>query len=165
MASRGVAPGGPAAGLALRLATLFGAGRAPIASGTVGTLAALPVVVAAAIGLPAWGYLAATLLVTGLAIWSSGKAARQLADHDPGEVVVDEAAGLFVTMLLIPIGAASVAAGFFLFRLFDVIKPPPARRAERLPGGWGIVLDDLIAGLYANLLLRAGLAAWGRWGA
>lgn len=150
-------------GLALRLATLFGAGRAPIASGTVGTLAALPVVVAAAVGLPAWGYAAATLLVAGVGVWSSGEAARRLASHDPGEVVIDEAAGLFVTLLSIPIGVASVAAGFFLFRLCDVIKPPPARRAERLPGGWGIVVDDLIAGVYANLLLRAGLAAWRRW--
>ena len=155
--------GGTPAGFALRLATLFGAGRAPVASGTAGTLAALPVVVVAAVGLPAWGYAAATLLVAALAIWSSGEAARQLARHDPGQVVIDEAAGLFVTLLMVPIDAASVAAGFFLFRLFDVLKPPPARQAERLPGGWGIVLDDLIAGLYANLLLRAGLAAWHRW--
>jgi len=163
MASERSTPGGPAAGLALRLATLFGAGRAPIVSGTVGTLAALPVVVAAAVGLPAWGYAVATLVVTGVGIWSSGEAARQLASHDPGQVVIDEAAGLFVTLLSIPISAASVTAGFFLFRLCDVLKPPPARRAERLPGGWGIVVDDLIAGLYANLLLRAGQAAWRRW--
>jgi phosphatidylglycerophosphatase A len=73
---------------------------------------------------------------------------------DPSPVVIDEAAGLFVTLLYLPAGPLTVALGFVLFRVMDIVKPPPARAAEGLPGGWGIVVDDLIAGAYANLALR-----------
>jgi phosphatidylglycerophosphatase A len=144
--------------LALGVATLGGAGRSPIVPGTAGTLAALPLVVVAGLWLPLWAYALATLLLTGVAIVTSGAAARLLGRHDPGAVVIDEAAGLFVTLLAVPIHIGSVAAGFLLFRVMDVIKPPPARQAERLPAGWGIVVDDLVAGLYANVALRLGLA-------
>jgi len=73
--------------------------------------------------------------------------------------VVDEAAGLMVTLIGVPIDVFSVIGAFFLFRAMDILKPPPARQAESLPGGWGIVLDDVIAGVFANLLLRAALWA------
>jgi phosphatidylglycerophosphatase A len=147
----------PAETVALWTATLCGAGRSPFVPGTVGTLAALPLVAASGHWLPLWGYAAATAAVTVAGIWAAGVSARALGRHDPGIVVIDEAAGLFVTMTAMPVTAPTLAAGFLLFRLFDILKPPPASRAERLPGGLGIVLDDLIAGAYANLALQA---AW-----
>lgn len=139
---------------AILVATLCGAGRSPIVPGTVGTLAAMPLAIAAQRLLPAWGFLAAAACLALLGVWASGVAARVMALHDPRAVVIDEAAGLFVTLLFQPAGTRTLVLGFVLFRAMDIIKPPPARRAERLPGGWGIVTDDLIAGVYANLALR-----------
>jgi len=86
-------------------------------------------------------------------VWSAG-VCEVFWGRDPGRVVIDEIAGMFVTLVFIPLTLTSVWLGFFLFRIFDVIKPPPARRAERLPGGWGVMSDDLIAGIYANIILR-----------
>jgi phosphatidylglycerophosphatase A len=149
---RGAAGG--AASAALAVATLFGAGRSPVAPGTAGTLAALPLAWAAGRWLPAWGFAAAAVALTAVAVWSAGVAARRLGRHDPGAVVIDEAAGLFVTFAFLDIGGFTLLTGFLLFRVMDVVKPPPARWCERLPGGWGIVTDDLVAGLYANLGVR-----------
>ena len=150
--------------LAVAIATLAGAGRSPIIPGTAGTLATLPLAVAAGLWLPVWGYAVATLAVAGIGIWAADVAAPRLGAKDPGAVVVDEAAGLLVTLLGVPITWVSVAGAFFLFRIMDIIKPAPARRAESLPGGWGIMADDLIAGVYASLALRAGLYVWARIG-
>ncbi len=144
----------PAGLVARSIATLFGAGRSPIVPGTAGTLAAVPLVFVAARFLPLWAYLVATLVLTLAGVWSSGRTAGDSGRKDPGEVVIDEAAGLFVTMAGLPADLPTMAAGFFLFRVMDIVKPPPARRAERLPGGWGIMVDDLVAGVYANLALR-----------
>ncbi len=132
---------------ALAIATLGGVGRSPLVPGTAGTLASVPLAVLAARGLPAWGFAAATAAIALLGVWAAGRAARILGER------------LFVTLLGIPVapssrGALTVAVAFVLFRVMDVVKPPPARRAERLPGGWGIVTDDLVAGCYANLALR-----------
>jgi phosphatidylglycerophosphatase A len=149
------APVAAAVRIAVPIATLFGAGRSPIVPGTAGTLAAMPLALACAAWMPLWGFAAATLAVAALGIWAADVAAPHLGGKDPGPVVIDEAAGLMVTLLGIPVGWASAAGAFFLFRVMDVIKPPPARQAERLPGGWGIMTDDLIAGVYANLALRA----------
>jgi phosphatidylglycerophosphatase A len=146
--------------VAIPLATLFGAGRSPVAPGTAGTLATLPLAVIAALLLPPWGFLVATAGLALLGIWSSGAVAGLLRRHDPGCVVIDEAAGLFATLLFQPITPAVCAGAFLMFRVMDVLKPPPARQAEGLPGGLGIVADDLVAGLYANLALRAAGALW-----
>jgi len=140
---------------AVLLATLFGAGRAPIVPGTFGTLAALPPAVLLALALPGWGFVLATAALSAIAIRVSGPAARALGLKDPGSIVIDEAAGMFVTLVFLPVTPLTVVLGFVLFRAMDILKPPPARRAEGLPGGWGIVVDDLIAGLYANCALRA----------
>jgi phosphatidylglycerophosphatase A len=141
--------------VALWTASLLGAGRSPIVPGTVGTLVTVPLVVATGLYLPLWGYAIVTVIVIAVAIWSADIAARALAVKDPGFIVIDEAAGLYITMLALPITPWTVFGGFFLFRVFDILKPAPAARAERLPGGLGVVLDDLIAGVYANLALRA----------
>jgi phosphatidylglycerophosphatase A len=146
--------------IALPLATLFGAGRSPFAPGTVGTLAVLPLAALSWRFLPVWGHLLATLAVAAAGIWAADVAARTMGLKDPGAVVIDEAAGLMVTLVGVPFGWATGAAAFLLFRAMDVLKPPPADRLERLPGGWGIVLDDLAAGLYANLALHLGAWLW-----
>lgn len=143
--------------IALPLATLFGAGRSPIVPGTLGTLAALPAAVISWRFLPIWGHVAATLAVIGAGVWAAGVTARTMGVKDPGPVVIDEAAGLMVTLIGIPFGWGAGAGAFLLFRVMDVLKPPPAGRFERLPGGWGIVLDDVAAGVYANLALRLAL--------
>jgi phosphatidylglycerophosphatase A len=143
--------------LALGIATLAGAGYSPIVPGTAGTLASLPLALAAAAFLPLPAYALLTLAVSGLGVWAADRAARALCLKDPGPVVIDEAAGLLVTLAGVPVTWLSAILAFFLFRAMDVFKPPPARQAERLPGGWGIMVDDLFAGVYANLLLRGAL--------
>jgi phosphatidylglycerophosphatase A len=92
-------------------------------------------------------------VVTVVGVWASGRAARYFGREDPGPVVIDEVAGQLVTFAGTGVGLTGVLAGFVLFRAFDVIKPWPASRLEALPGGFGIMADDLMAGLYANLTL------------
>lgn len=150
------------------VATLFGAGRARVVPGTFGTLAAIPAAIVLGYLLPPWAFAAATVVLAGLAVWTSGLAARAMGLKDPRPVVIDEAAGLFVALLFLPPDPATYVGAFVLFRLMDILKPFPARRAEDLPGGWGIVVDDLIAGVYANCGLRIFgwmLAAWSGSGA
>jgi phosphatidylglycerophosphatase A len=143
--------------LALGVATFAGAGYSPIVPGTAGTLASMPLVVLCAAWLPLPAYALVTLAVSGIGVWAADRAARALRLKDPGPVVIDETAGLFVTLAGVPVTWVSAVLAFFLFRAMDVLKPPPARQAEALPGGWGIMVDDLFAGVYANLLLRGAL--------
>jgi phosphatidylglycerophosphatase A len=150
-------------GLRIRIATLFGIGRFPIASGTVGSAATIPLALLLAWCGP-WVYGVSTGVIVVLAIWSAQAAESHFALKDPHEVVIDEVAGQLVTLFLVPVTIGWYAAGFLLFRLFDIVKPPPARQLERLPGGAGIVLDDLAAGLYANLLIHA-VRTFVPWGA
>ena len=124
---------------AVRFATLFGAGRSPVAPGTFGTLAALPPAVLLARLVSPAAFALATAGLAFLAIGISGQAARILGSKDPRPIVIDEAAGYFVTLLYLPTsgvaGWFTIVAGFFLFRMMDVLKPFPARQAERLNGG------------------------------
>ena len=144
----------PAAGVAAALATVLGVGRFPIASGTAGSLVALPVcwVLSATGGAAALG--AAAAVVTVLGVWASDRVVRATGDRDPSEVVVDEVAGQMTALIALPATWQVLAAAFLLFRGFDIIKPPPIRTLERLPGGWGVMADDLAAGICANLLLQ-----------
>lgn len=135
------------------LASGFGAGYCPIAPGTAGTAVALPL--AWALGLvplgPRLALLAALLPV---AAWICGRAARQAGAEDPGWVVLDEILGFLVGTALVAPGLAAYLVAFLLFRLFDILKPPPAGAIDRrLTGGWGILLDDVVAGLYTALSL------------
>jgi phosphatidylglycerophosphatase A len=128
-----------------------------VAPGTAGTLVAVPLFCVAA-ELPLAGYLLLTALmfVAGIAI--CGAAARALGVHDHGGIVWDEITGYFVTMLAVPAHWVWVAVGFVLFRLFDIWKPWPIRWLDRrVSGGLGIMLDDVLAGLYAAALLQLAL--------
>jgi len=93
-------------------------------------------------------------VAAGLGFWSAGPTARALGQKDPPVVVIDEVAGMMLTLLLLPAKAWVYLAGFLLFRLLDIWKPRPICRLERLPGSAGIMLDDLLAGVIANLLLQ-----------
>lgn len=139
--------------IARLLATGFGSGLSPVAPGTAGTLVAVPL---ALVLLPSGGFAQALVLaaVIAVSIWAAGVAAPLFGLKDPGQIVVDEIAGFFVTVAFLPLTWTTLVAGFFLFRLFDITKPPPCRQAEALPGGLGIVADDLLAGVYANLSIR-----------
>jgi len=103
----------------------------------------------------------ALVAVSVLGTWAADVAERALEVKDPGAIVVDEVAGMTLSVLLVPLTPAVLVAGFVLFRIFDVVKPFPANVAQRLPGGVGVMLDDLVAGLYALLLLL--LARWIGW--
>jgi|SRR5580693_1615555 phosphatidylglycerophosphatase A len=134
------------------IGTFFGCGYSPIAPGTAGSLAAI----LAAVALRADRVTLAILSVVALApaIWAAGKVAQYEARKDPQIVVVDEVVGQWITLA----GAAtlnwkSVFAAFLFFRLFDIWKPPPVRQLEALPGGIGIVADDVMAGVYGALAI------------
>ena len=89
-----------------------------------------------------------------IAVWSSGEVARELHNHDPQVVVIDEVCGIIISFFLISPTWARVVTGFICFRLFDILKPPPLRKFECFPGGLGIVLDDIGAGIYTNIVLQ-----------
>lgn len=145
--------------LATFVATGFGSGYSPLAPGTAGSLVGLALFWAVH-HLPLAGQVAATVVVFAVGVAAAGHLARRLRIEDPGVVVADEVAGMWVSLLGVPLTGVTAIAGFVLFRIFDVFKPYPARDLERLSGGWGIMCDDVMAGIYANLLLRAGLLAW-----
>jgi len=139
--------------LAILLATFFGAGYSPVAPGTAGSLAAI--IIAVALHLPAWEYTVLAALLFLPAVWAADVTARALQKKDPGLVVVDEVIGQWIALA----GARTLTweaylAAFILFRLFDIWKPPQIRQLEALPGGWGINADDVMAGVYAALVLR-----------
>jgi phosphatidylglycerophosphatase A len=138
--------------IARLLATWFGCGRSPVAPGTVGTIGALPLWWLIR-GFGPAGILLTALVVTGVGIWSSGVVARTSGVKDPQFVVIDEVAGVLVALAAAPATLAGTVAAVVLFRIFDMVKPFPARRAEALPGGWGIVLDDIVAGAQAALVV------------
>lgn len=89
-----------------------------------------------------------------ISVWAADVTEKAARREDPGFIVADEVSGYLVTMAFAPVSVTSVVLGFFLFRLFDITKPPPARRFERLHGGMGIVMDDVAAGVYANVVLQ-----------
>jgi len=96
-------------------------------------------------------------------IWAGTTAERYFGGIDPGPIVIDEVVGMLITLAFIPVGLSGALVGFFMFRVFDVIKPYPAGRLERLHGGLGVMADDAMAAVYANLSLRAVLWALPGW--
>ena len=144
--------------LAVVVATVAYCGYFPIAPGTAGSAAGLVVY------LLVW-WTQSPLVEAGLivavfaaGVWAATHAERFFGGIDPGPVVIDEVLGMLLTLAFIPVGWSGALAGFFIFRVFDVIKPYPANRLEKLHGGFGIMADDAMAGIYANLLLR--LVIW-----
>ncbi len=149
--------------LALAIATCGPVGYVPVAPGTAGSALALAILGAIRLTGSAAVEIAAVGVVAAAGIWSAGMAERHIARTDPGVVVVDEVLGMLMTLLLLPVGAIGAGVGFFVFRLLDIVKPWPAGRLERLPGGLGIMADDAMAGVYGYLIMRGliGLApAW-----
>lgn len=136
------------------LAFGFGSGLSPWAPGTVGTLAALPIWYLLA-QLPLWGYLLGTLIVIAVGPYICGRTSRDLGVHDHSGIVWDEIAGFLLTMVLVPVSLVAALAGFVLFRFFDILKPWPIGWLDKhVHGGTGIMLDDLLAAVYAGALLH-----------
>ncbi len=139
--------------VAENFATLFSVGRLPLAPGTWGSLvtavALFPLTFSPALLGIALGILGV------VAVWSSGVVEARARTRDPGHIVIDEALGMGIVIAVCPPGSlVAIALGFVLFRAFDILKPWPLRRLERLPGGLGIVADDVGAGLYTAALLQ-----------
>ena len=146
------------------VATALGAGLLPVAPGTWGTIVAVPI---------AWGlglagpiaYALVTLAIIAVGSWAADRYCEATGRHDNQQIVVDEVAGYLVTLWPVAKAPVELALGFVLFRLFDIVKPPPVRQIDRhVKGGFGVVADDLGAGVYAALVLwllaRYGVVAW-----
>ncbi|WAK03017.1 phosphatidylglycerophosphatase A family protein [Methylobacter sp. YRD-M1] len=145
----------------LFLAFGFGSGLARKAPGTLGTLAAVPVYwLFAQADIVIYSLLTLVVVIAGISI--CGRAAEKLGEHDFGGIVWDEVAGYLITMWLVPLTWQTLVAGFVLFRLFDILKPWPISWADRhIGGGLGIMLDDVLAGVFAAVTLF--LIAHGGW--
>jgi phosphatidylglycerophosphatase A len=147
--------------LAVLIATVFGVGYAPIAPGTVGS-----VVTVVFLGLCPFsraGLVAFLVVVVVVGTWAAHRAERVIGGKDPGAIVIDEVAGMTLSVIAfpLPLTTAVLAAGLALFRVFDVIKPPPARESQRIKGGVGVMIDDLIAGLYALAVIALSRSLFG----
>lgn len=145
--------------VAVMLATSLGVGYAPFAPGTFGSLVGLALWWL--VPPEPWSQLVAILGLFVLGSWSAGVCERHFKSTDPQPVVVDEVMGVLITLWLNPVSWRGAFAGFLLFRIFDVLKPYPANRLETLRGGVGVMADDAMAAVYANLALRALLVIGG----
>jgi phosphatidylglycerophosphatase A len=145
--------------LALFVCTFGGVGYSPVAPGTAGSAAGLVVYAALRLAGATPGVEALIIgIIIVAGIWSGTIVERHFGTTDPGPGVIDEVAGMLVTLYALPTGWVMAIGGFFLFRALDVFKPYPAQRFERLHGGLGMMADDVMVAIYGNLLLRAALA-------
>jgi phosphatidylglycerophosphatase A len=142
--------------LAPLVATAFGAGYSPLVPGTAGSAVGLLTFVALHRLSPALQVIV-TVVVCAIGVVAATHTALQVGRKDPGIVVIDEVVGQWISLLFLPFTPATAVVGFVLFRILDIVKPWPARDFEALPGGLGIMADDVMAGIYANLLLRIAL--------
>lgn len=149
--------------LALIIATCAGIGRVPFAPGTFGSIPGILLAVALHRLGNIWIEAAVIAVVFAVGVWAATEAERAFALIDPGPVVIDEVLGMLMTLAWLPLSLTGVLVGFLLFRVLDVLKPWPARRLEDAPAGWGIMLDDAMAGAYGQLLLRLCTWAWPAW--
>jgi len=148
------------------ISTGCGIGYFPLAPGTMGALAALIIYwIAPQPGNASFFLIIIALMLVG--IYSASITERELIARlgaergtDPKIVIIDEIIGMLVALIAIPKTTKFLILAFILFRIFDIVKPFPARRIEKLPAGWGIVFDDVIAGIYANLLIQIGRAVF-----
>jgi phosphatidylglycerophosphatase A len=138
----------------LFLAFGFGSGLVKKAPGTMGTLAAMPLYLLC-VQFDVWIYALLTLIATIVGVWICAVAAKKLNEHDYGGIVWDEVAGYLITMLFVPYSWQAMLLGFVLFRLFDIVKPQPIKWIDaKVTGGLGIMLDDVLAAIFAGLLLK-----------
>lgn len=136
------------------LAFGFGSGLAPVAPGTFGTLVGIPFFLFM-VSLPLWGYLLLTLAFFLFGVWICDRSSKLLGVHDHGGIVWDEIVGYLVTMIAAPQGWEWIVIGFILFRIFDIFKPWPIAYLDRhVSGGFGIMIDDILAGVYAMFILQ-----------
>jgi phosphatidylglycerophosphatase A len=144
--------------LAIVVGTCFGVGLIPVIPATWTSLLVAALLLAFHAGsVPLQSTLLAATLVLGVPACS---ALERIYGHDPKQATVDEVAGMLITLLAVPLDWINVGAAFVLFRAFDVLKLPPARQAERLPAGWGVMADDVIAGIQARIVV--GMMLWAR---
>ena len=148
---------------AVFIATFGYSGYFPIAPGTVGSAAGLLVY-----GLVWWtgSRIVEVGLILGLfavGSWAGTIAERYFGGIDPGPIVVDEVVGMLITLAFIPVGLSGAILGFFIFRVYDIIKPYPAARLEKLHGGLGVMADDAMAAIYANITLQIALWLFPAW--
>jgi phosphatidylglycerophosphatase A len=139
--------------LGVFIATCAHVGYAPVAPGTFGSAVGLAVYYLVRRQASTAVELGAIALILVVGLWSATEAEHHFGGIDPGPVVIDEVIGMLITLALHPVNVAGAIVGFFIFRVLDVVKPWPARRLELLPGGFGVVLDDVMAGVYGNLLM------------
>ena len=143
------------------LATGCYLGQVPFAPGTFGSIFGLLLCFLLS-GIHIASAIFITVLFIGGAMWISHAAAKVLKQEDPGCIVIDEMAGMMVTLIGLPFNLFNAVTGFVVFRLLDILKPPPIRALERqLPGGIGIVMDDVVAGTIGNIILRISILLMG----
>lgn len=143
------------------LSTFFGLGLVPPAPGTLASLLAALVYKFALHSLTWPVYAALVLVLFAVGVWAASNQARALGQRDPGSIVIDEVCGQLAVLFLVPAAWLNVLAGFVLFRVFDILKPFPIRKVEGLPGGWGVMADDMAAAVYAAALVRVFLLVRG----
>jgi phosphatidylglycerophosphatase A len=137
------------------LALGFGSGLANKAPGTFGTLAAIPLVIFLSIYTPLYGYLALCILFSFAGIWICGHTAKDMQVHDDSSIVWDEVVGMMITMIAVPLNWQNLLVGFILFRIFDIAKPWPISYLDKhVHGGFGIMADDVLAGIFALISLH-----------
>jgi phosphatidylglycerophosphatase A len=149
--------------LALFIATAGYCGFFPIAPGTIGSAAGLAVYGLVRWAQTPWLELGVIMSLFAAGVWAAASAERQLGGTDPGPIVIDEVVGILITLAFVPVGPSGALVGFLLFRVFDVIKPYPAARLEKLHGGLGVMADDAMAAVYANICLRLCRAIFPEW--
>lgn len=136
----------------MALATLGPVGRLRPAPGSWGSAAAV-IIAAALVQLGGWTLEVATLIICVLGVRAAAIYDREMGSKDASDIVIDEVAGQWITLLVVPLDWRWWVVGFFVFRLFDILKPGPVRLAERLPGGYGVMADDIVAGTLAAACL------------
>ncbi len=143
------------------VASVFGAGYFPVASGTVGSLVTAVAIWLLPLTRPR--IVVALAVVTVLGVWAGSRVERALGRKDPGVIVIDEVAGMLLSVVLLPLPLSIpvLVTAFLLFRLFDIWKPFPARESQALTGGMGVMVDDLIAGLYTLVLVMGARTLFG----
>jgi phosphatidylglycerophosphatase A len=140
--------------IGLLVATFGNIGYAPVAPGTFGSAAALPIYWLLRTYGCWWAELGLICGLFVLGVWASTVAERQLGGQDPAPIVIDEVVGMLITLAWLPVNTAGAIVGFVVFRILDVVKPWPSARFESLHGGLGVMADDAMAAIYGNLIMR-----------